>query len=115
MLDNALDIGISEHDFWDMTLAELNRLTNSKIRQHKVEAKERATFDYIHAQLIGRAFAANMSSEATFPTIEDAYPSLFLDQEKIQKKHEQQQSLSALRFIQFAESFNRKFDTEETD
>lgn len=115
MLDNALDIGISEHDFWDMTLAELNRLTNSKIRQHKAEAKERATFDYIHAQLIGRAFAANMSSEATFPTIEDVYPSLFLDKEKIEQKHEQQQSLSALRFIQFAESFNRKFDTKETD
>ena len=115
MLDNALDIGISEHDFWDMTLAELNRLTDSKIRQHKVEAKEKATFDYIHAQLIGRALAANMASEATFPPIEEVYPSLFLNQEMIQQKHEQQQSLSALRFIQFAESFNRKFDTEETD
>ena len=115
MLDNALDIGISEHDFWEMTFAELNRLTASKVRQHKVEAKERATFDYIHAQLIGRAFACNMASEATFPQIEDCYPSLFLDQEKIQKKHEQQQSLSALRFMQFAESFNRKYDAKETD
>lgn len=115
MLDNALDIGISEHDFWDMTIAELNRLTASKIRQHKIEAKERATFDYIHAQLIGRAFACNMASEATFPPIEEVYSSLFLDQEMIQQKHEQQQSLSALRFIQFAESFNRKFDAEEAD
>lgn len=115
MLDNALDVGISEHDFWNMTFAELNRLTDSKLRQHKIEAKERATFDYIHAQLIGRALAANMSSEAKFPTIEDVYPSLFLDEEKIEQKHEQQQSLSALRFMQFAESFNRKYDAKETD
>lgn len=115
MLNNALDIGISEHDFWEMTLAELNRLSDSKQRQQEIEAKKRATFDYIHAQLIGRAFAANMASEATFPPIEEVYPSLFLDQEKIQQKHEQQQSLSALRFIQYAESFNRKFDAKETD
>lgn len=115
MLDNALDVGISEHDFWNMTFAELDRLTASKLRQHKIEAKERATFDYIHAQLIGRAFACNMASEATFPAIEDVYSSLFLDQEKIQQKHEQQQSLSALRFMQFAESFNRKYDAKETD
>lgn len=115
MLDNALDSGISEQDFWNMTFAELDRLIASKQRQHKLEAKERATFDYIHAQLVGRALAANMASEATYPPIEDVYSSLFLDAEKIQEKHEQKQSLSALRFIQFAESFNRKFDAEETD
>lgn len=115
MLDNALDVGISEHDFWNMTIAELNRLTASKVRQHKVKAKEQATFNYILAQLVGRAFACNMASEATFPTIEEVYPSLFMDKEKMQQKHEQQQSLSALRFIQFAESFNRKFDAKEAD
>lgn len=115
MLNNALDLGITEHEFWDMTLAELNRLTESRVRQQKMKAKERATFDYIHAQLIGRAFACNMTSEATFPPIEEAYPSLFLDQEKINKQHEQQQSLSALRFMQFAESVNRKYEAKETD
>ena len=115
MLNNALDLGISEHDFWNMTIAELDRLSDSKLRQEKMEAKKRATFDYILAQMMSRAFSCSMSSEATFPAIEEVYPSLFLDEEKIQEKHEQKQSLSALRFIQFAESFNRKFDTEETD
>ena len=43
MLNNALDYGISEHDFWNMTFAELDRLVASKKRMEKYEAKEKAT------------------------------------------------------------------------
>lgn len=111
MLNNALDYGISEYDFWNMTFAELDRLVDSKKRVDKLHAKERATYDYISASLIGRAFAASMDSKNEFPDIYSVYPSLF--KEEIEKKEEQEQErlnqLSALRFRQFAQSYNKKY------
>ena len=105
MLDNALDYGISEKDFWEMTFAELDRLVASKARMEKFKLKERATFDYILASLIGRSFAVGMDSKIEFPKLEEIYPSLFNDdddkevQEKREiKKQELKDELSALRF-----------------
>ena len=107
MLNNALDYGISEHDFWNMTFAELDRLVASKKRMEKYEAKEKATYDYILATLIGRAFAAGMDSKATFPEIYEVYPSLF-NNDRERQKQEQSIQLSALRFKQFAHSYNNR-------
>lgn len=108
MLDNALDSGISEYDFWNMTFAELDRLIASKKRVRKLEAQEKATNDYILAGLIGRAFAATMSDKAEFPQIADVYPTLFDKQEQIDQ-------LSALRFKQFAQSYNKRYKEVAND
>lgn len=105
----ALDYGISEFDFWDMTLPEINRAIESKIRILKTQAQERASYDYILAELIGRSIARIYSSSATMPTINEVYPSLFDSEEIQQKKQEQQAELSAIRFRQFAASYNNKF------
>ena len=112
MLNNALDVGISEHDFWEMTFAELDRLIESKRRVKNYQDRERATFDYILASLIGRAFAASMDNKATFPDIYDVYPSLF-SEEREEKRQEVINQLSALRFKQFAQSYNNKFKNKE--
>ncbi len=111
MLNNALDYGISEYDFWNMTFAELDRLIESKKRMEKIRAKEKAAYDYMLASLIGRAFAASMDSKNEFPDIHSVYPSLF-EEEKVkkeEKKQEQIEQLSALRFRQFAQSYNKKY------
>lgn len=113
MLDNALDYGITEADFWNMTFAELDRVVASKKRLDKYNAQQKATYDYILAALIGRAFAAGMDSKATFPEIYEVYPSLFDKQEREAQKQEQTNQLSALRFKQFANSYNKKFNNEE--
>lgn len=114
MLDNALDIGIVERDFWEMTIAELNRASDSNLRVERLKAKETATHNYVHAVLIGRALAAGFDKNATFPPIHEVYPSLFEDdtahEEQVQERRDQ---LSALRFMQFAQSFNKKFNEEE--
>lgn len=115
MLDNALDWGISEHDFWDMTFAELDRLVASKQRMEKHRAKEKATYDYILASMIGRAFAAGMDSKAQFPEIHEVYPSLFDAKQKEIQKREQSDQLSALRFKQFAQSYNSRFKEVAND
>lgn len=96
-----------------MTLAELERAINSKRRVEKIRAQEKASFDYILADLIGRSFARTQSSANHMPEISEVYPSLFDSQEIQEKKQEQKAELSVLRFKLFAESYNKKFESKE--
>jgi hypothetical protein len=109
MLDNALDYGITEQEFWNMTFAELDRMVGSRKRVEKINAQERATYDYILAALIGRAFAATMDNKNNFPELHEVYPSLFNSAERKQEKQKLIEQLSALRFKQFAQSYNNRF------
>lgn len=115
MLNNALDYGITEEEFWNMTFAELDRLVESKKRMDHFKLKEKATFDYILANLIGRAFAAGMDSKAEFPDIHEVYPSLFDPKQREEEKQELTNQLSALRFKQFAQSYNKRYKEVAND
>ena len=117
MLENALDYGIAEAEFWEMTLAELHRAVDSKRRVIKMENQERATYDYILANLIINGVGKMLDGKGEFPTIEEAYPKLFDDiqEEKAAKIQEQKNNLSALRFKQFAQSYNSKFKGVASD
>ena len=96
-----------------MTLAELSRAVASKIRVRKMEAREKATYDHILGQLIGIAAGRAFGSLKTeYPSIDATYPSLFDSEEIKQRKAEQQAEISALRFKQFAESFNNRFNAK---
>lgn len=112
-LDAALDIGITEHDFWNMTLAEFDRLVSSRKRVQERDAKEKATMDYILGDLIGRSIARIYNSSATYPEIYEVYPSIFEKELIEQAKFEKRMELSALNFEQFAESFNKSFAERE--
>ena len=74
-LDNALDYGISENDFWNMTMAELERAIESKKRVDKLRLQEKATFDYTLANLIGKSISRIYSSSNKMPDISEVYPS----------------------------------------
>lgn len=98
-----------------MTIAELERAINSKKRVREQEAKDKATFDYLLANLIGKSVARIYSSSNSYPGIEEAYP-MFFDSEEIQEQKQQRKDeLSALRFKQFATSFNSKYKKEAKD
>lgn len=75
----------------------------------KQQAQEKASYDYILADLIGRSMARVYSSANTMPEISAVYPSLFDSEEIKEKKAEKQAELSTIRFKQFAESYNKKF------
>ncbi len=93
-------------------MAELTRLIESKKRIQKKEARDKANFDYILADMIGRSVARIYSSSANMPSIEEVYPSFF-DSEEIQEaKQQKKDELSALRFKQFVNSHNKKFQKE---
>lgn len=108
-LDNALYYGISEADFWSMTLAEINRAVDARRKAQKEELQTRASMDYILADLIGRSIARIHSSSAKMPGLADAYPSLF-DKEQINEQIQQKkEELSTIRFKQFAQAYNSRF------
>ena len=108
-MESALDWGLTEQEFWFMTLGELERIVESKKRVQKVQAQEKASYDYILADLIGKSIARIYSSSARMPEISEVYPTLFDSKEMEEKKQEKKAELSALRFKQFAESYNKKF------
>ena len=81
----------------------------SRRRMRKLEAQEKASFDYLLAGLIGKSVARIYSSSVTMPEMSEVYPSLFDSQEIQEKRQEQKAELSALRFKLFAKSFNDRF------
>lgn len=95
-----------------MTIAEVNRYIKSYQRIKKEQNKEKATFDWLLADLIGKSISRIYSSSAKMPDIMEAYPEIFKDDiEAIQEEREKKQAeLSALRFKQFAQSFNKRFE-----
>lgn len=108
-LDAALDAGIKECDFWNMTFAEIDRAIKSKNRTDKLQAQERATFDYILADLIGRSYSRLYSSSNKMPDIAEVYPMLFDSQEIQEQKQAKKDELSAIRFRLFTQSFNDRY------
>ena len=90
-----------------MSLGEVIRAVEAKQKVEMQGLKQKAIFDYKLANLITVGFANKL------PDIWEMYPTLFDSEEEIQKREQKQAELSALRFINFAESFNKRF-TEAT-
>lgn len=114
LLYSSLDYGIKEFDFWEMTIGEVVRQIESSQRIQKAQIQERATLDYILAGLIVKGVSISLGSKESYPTIQEAYPGIFEDVVKAQEEKiaEQKMNLSALRFKQFAHSYNSKFNKE---
>lgn len=102
-------MGIAEQDFWEMSFAELDRALASKKRKYKAEAQEKASYDYILADLIGRSVSRIYNSSNKIPEISAVYPTLFDSAVIEEAQAKKQDELSALRFKQFASSYNTRF------
>lgn len=76
----------------------------------KAQAQERATFDYILADLIGRSIGRIYSSTTNIPDIATVYPTLFDSKDIEEKKAEKLAEISALRFKQYASFHNNRFN-----
>ena len=114
-LEAALDIGLTEFDFWNMTLAEFDRKMESYKRVQKREAQERAAADYRLADLIGYSMARLYSSEAKYPEIYDVYPAIF-DKDAIEEAREKDRNKRTDSWLRnFADSFNKSQTKEGKD
>ena len=94
-----------------MTPAEVGRAIQSRNRVKRIVEQERAGYDYILAHLISKGVSIVLGDKQPFPSLREAYPGLFEDtaitaEEEIKQ---QKMTLSALRFKQFAQSYNENF------
>lgn len=96
-----------------MTIGELERALDSRRRVKEVEAQEKASFDYILADLIGRSLGRFYSSSNKMPEITEAYPNLFSNEQIQEIKKQKQAELSAIRLRQFAQLHNKKYEGGE--
>lgn len=108
-------MGLSEWQFWDMTLAELNRYADSFQRVQKRKAQDKAVADYRLADLIGVSIARIYSSEIKYPEIYDVYPAIF-DKDVIEETKEKERNKRTNEWLtSFAESFNKSKIEEGKD
>ena len=98
-----------------MTVGEVIRAVESNNRITRIEAKEKATYDYILANLITKGVSLAFGGKGSFPTIQEAYSGLFDDAQKANEEEiqEKKNTLSVLRFKQFAQSYNKRFENKE--
>lgn len=100
-----------------MTIAEAQRAIRAKAKAIEAQERKQASFDYILADLIGRSVARVYGSNNKMPTLAEAYPSLFDSAAEADAIQEHKANLSAIRFKQFADSYNKRFkeDSKEND
>lgn len=97
-----------------MTIGEVVRYIKAQEKIAKFRTQERASYDYILANLIAKGFSIAFGSKERYPTIDEVYPELFEDIRKAQQEkiEERKMELSALRFKQFAQSYNSRRNKE---
>lgn len=92
-----------------MSISELTRQVESYKRVEKKRLQEKATYDYIQANLIGLYIGRVYSSSINIPSLEEAYKELFDDDEIQEQKKKHLEELSIIRFKQFTQQFNNNF------
>ncbi len=109
LLQPAINLGLDEEKFWEMTVAEIQRYMDGAIWRYKT----RAQFDYILADLTGVSMARIFASNAEFPSIDEVYPTLFEKEAKEKREEEIRITNSANRFMEFALKHNAKVKTQK--
>lgn len=104
----ALEIGIDEDVFWEMTMAQVNRRIEVFNKVYKRKMRERASMDWQLANLIGISVGRCLSKDAQMPSVYEAYPELF-DEEEVQEQQQKHQTdISVARFLEYATAHNLK-------
>ena len=92
-----------------MTFAEVERAVESYTRVKKNKDRERAGYDYILADLIGRSISRVYNSSNKMPSLAEAYPNIFIQEEEQAAISQKQEELYIARFKQFADAYNKQF------
>lgn len=115
LLQPCINFGLEESKFWDMTVAEIQRFVDGAMWRYK----QKASLDYALANLIGISNARLLSQDVDYPSLENAYPSLFADEieaaEADRKAEEAAVQKSTNRFLEFAKKHNTKIRREVGD
>ena len=107
MLPFALQVGIDVREYWSMTYGEIADTISAYKDNEKLRIREVASFQYSLANLIGLSVARLMNSDAEYPSLKEAYPTIFADMEDAVPVQQDWQVAKA-RLLQYAEANNKK-------
>lgn len=102
--DGCLVIGISEADYWQMTIGEAVRACDA----HQERRRDEAYFAFTNAMAVG-LFVGSMFGSKSPPHIQDIYPELFDREEYEEAEQERKDAISAANFMKFASAINERF------
>ena len=101
MRKGALIAGVSETDFWDMTVGEAVRACDAFMERRR----DSAYFAYTNAMTVG-LFVGSMFSPRQPPKLHDIFPDLFEEDEE--REEEARTDASVANFMKFADYFNQR-------
>lgn len=104
LLQPAINVGLNEFDFWEMTVAEIERYLEGALWRIKTKAQ----FDYSLANLFGASISRLLDSNAEFPPIYQVYPHLFEEEKVEEEKQDIAITNSMNNFLAFAMAHNSK-------
>lgn len=102
-------MGLPEAQFWDMTKAEIERYLEGAVWRLRIQAQ----FDYVLSNTIGLSMARMMDKNVKFPSVEEVYPTLFIEPETEEKRiaeEERRMTDSANNFLAFARQHNARMN-----
>ncbi|WP_040195054.1 hypothetical protein [Clostridium culturomicium] len=108
LLPLAVRAGISINNYWELTYGEICIYLKAYNDEKLERTREQASLTYRLADLIGASVARLLDSNSEYPSIDKAFPGLFDDVVKEQKK-EKDWSVDVARFMNFAMAHNKKF------
>lgn len=90
-----------------MTIGEVERYLSSYQRREENRLKEKASFDYKLADLIGISCGRIMSNNPKFPEIYEIYPNLFQKEEVLEQRQKIKTEKSIERLKEFVNKHNK--------
>lgn len=112
----AVDAGISPERFWDLSIAEVNDLLESRARSREREFKEQLSVADYAVQELSRRIASMLPGGEEIPVrhVWDYYPSLYRKEKEAYEEYEKREELEQFkeRRRQFAARYNRRWEAE---
>lgn len=115
MLNNALQVGISYKDFWDLSFAEYRLIVDAYNTKQLESQKNTIAYNYLLARdisyFVGLAMSGNIKK---IPKLEELYPDVYLQKEEQEEQKDlvkHSEKLYAALMDEFVFMNNQKFNT----
>lgn len=114
----CLELGLTESQFNNMTLAEVKRYIDTYEKKRTRELKEQAMIEYITCDLMATSIGRLLSKDVKYPTFIDAFSNLFteeeieqIEEERAKAKYEQ----TIARMKAMAQAHNDRFEKQNQE
>lgn len=114
----CLELGLTESQFNNMTLAEVKRYIDTYEKKRTRELKEQAMIEYITCDLMATSIGRLLSKDVKYPTFIDAFSNLFTKEEIEQFEEEQaraKREATIERLKAMAQAHNERFEKQNQE